>query len=794
MKPSALASLLALLALSLASIDTRALDPVPEKLVVLTFDDSVASQYSIVLPILKRYGFGATFYITEGFSFPTNKQDYMTWEQIAQLNRDGFEIGNHTRDHLGVSEGTLGKLREQVEAINSRCAENGIPKPVSFAYPGNAITPAAIPILKELGFRFARRGGAPEHPYDWGRGFAYEPGPDHPLLIPSAGDARPDWTLDDFKRAAKQARDGRIAVLQFHGVPDRDHPWVNTAPARFEEFMSYLHTNAFKVIALRDLARYVDSAKVPADPLAVIEKRKNERLELLVEGGIVDAADGKPLAARFYIRGSDGSWYFPKSAALQGSAIRYERRNWINTNVVEMHTTLSAHPFHAELPPGRYTFTVEHGKEYFPESREVVVERGMAKLVFRLRRWVNMAERGWYSGDAHNHRDPAELPNVMLAEDVNVGLPMTDWTTTSTVAPSASGRGLDVGSAGAPVRIDDTHVWHPRNTEYEIFQTGRSNHTLGALLIVNHRTRFDQSVFPLRAVAEKARAEGALLDLDKHNWPWSLALVPLLNIDLYELANNHHWETEYAIKKWAVPAPPWMGLTGSGSATERDWTLYGFQTYYALLNCGFRLRPSAGTANGVHPVPLGFSRVYVHLDEPISFDAWMRGLAAGRSFVTTGPMIFARVDGQWSGATFQGETATNTHRLTCTVLSERPLESIELIVNGESTLQFGPQNRQVSTGAYETEIATNFTPISTSWLAWRCFESRPNGRFRFAHTGPWHFEVPGQLLRPRKVETDWLAARVREEIARSQSVAPQSLIDDYQQALKIYEKLGETAR
>ena len=73
---------------------------------------------------------------------------------------------------------------------------------------------------------------------------------------------------------------------------------------------------------------------------------------------------------------------------------------------------------------------------------------------------------------------------------------------------------------------------------------------------------------------------------------------------------------------------------GNGSNDELNWTLYGFQTYYALLNCGLRLQPTAGTANGVHPVPLGFSRVYVHLDEPFSFDAWMRGLAAGRSFVT----------------------------------------------------------------------------------------------------------------------------------------------------------------
>jgi peptidoglycan/xylan/chitin deacetylase (PgdA/CDA1 family) len=785
---------LILLAVMLTSWSVSALEPIPDKLVVLTFDDSVASHHSVVRPLLKRLGFGATFFITEGFSFRKNKQDYMTWAQIKELHDDGFEIGNHTRDHLGVSVQTLGRLREQVEAINKRCAEHSIPRPTSFAYPGNAITPEAIPILKELGFRFARRGGAPEHAYEWGRGFAFEPGQDHPLLLPTAGDARPDWTLNDFKRAADQARDGRIAVLQFHGVPDREHPWVHTRPERFEEFMRYLHTNGFKAIALRDLARYVDSDNVPASPLAVVEKRKSGRKEVLVEGEIVDAESGKPLPARLYISGADGGWHFPKSVSALGSAVRYERRSGFNKNAVEMHTTLSPHPFRVELPPGRYTFTVERGKEYFPETREVTVERGMARPVFKLRRWVNMAEFSWYSGDTHNHREPSELPNVLLAEDVNVGLPMVDWTTTSTVAPSDSRNGFPGNFGDGPVMIDGTHAWHPRNTEYEIFRTGNASHTLGALLVLNHRTRFTQPALPLAAVAEKARAEGALLDLEKHNWPWSPALVPLLNIDLFELANNHHWQVDYSVKNWAVPAPAWMGLEGSGTATERDWTLYGFQTYYALLNCGFRLRPAAGTANGVHPVPLGFSRVYVRLDGPFSYDAWMRGLAEGRSFVTTGPMIIARVKGQWPGTVFPVTEPPQECRVECIVRSEQPLESVELVANGIVVERFEPQSRQTAAGSFETSVTTRFQPKETSWVAWRCFEKRAGGRFRFAHTAPWHFEVAGRKIRPRKVEADWLVSRVKEEIARSQGIAPENLIEDYRRALKAYEEIAATAR
>src|SRR5688500_18958327 len=205
-----------------------ALEPIPDKLVVLTFDDSKASHYTVVRPLLKKYGFSATFFITEGFSIHTNKEDYLTWEQIGELHRNGFEIGNHTRDHKGVSKANLSGLRERVEAINAQCAVRGIPAPVSFAYPGNAIEPGSIQIIEELGFRFARRGGAPEYPYEEGRGVAYEPGRDHPLLLPSAGDARPAWTLENLKRATAQARNGRIAILQFHGAPDLEHPWVHT--------------------------------------------------------------------------------------------------------------------------------------------------------------------------------------------------------------------------------------------------------------------------------------------------------------------------------------------------------------------------------------------------------------------------------------------------------------------------------------------------------------------------------------------------------------------------------------
>src|SRR5262249_9121819 len=96
--------LLAALAVLLLGSAAFTLEPIPHKLVVLTFDDSEKSHYTAARPILLKYKFGATFFITEGFDFPTNKKDYMTSEEIAQLHKDGFEIGNHTLDHKSVTE------------------------------------------------------------------------------------------------------------------------------------------------------------------------------------------------------------------------------------------------------------------------------------------------------------------------------------------------------------------------------------------------------------------------------------------------------------------------------------------------------------------------------------------------------------------------------------------------------------------------------------------------------------------------------------------------------------------
>ena len=158
-----------------------------------------------------------------------------------------------------------------------RCAENGIPRPITFCFPGFSHNLSAVEVLmtKKV-FTFARRGIRPEFE-DGGRGGlgpAYNPKLDHPLLVPTTWYSGPESGTDDLKKAVAKAKDGKITVLCYHGVPAIEHPWVNTDPEVFKEQLQFLKDHGCTVIAMRDLRKYVDPTNRPEDPYAQIEERK----------------------------------------------------------------------------------------------------------------------------------------------------------------------------------------------------------------------------------------------------------------------------------------------------------------------------------------------------------------------------------------------------------------------------------------------------------------------------------------------------------------------------------------
>ncbi|MBI1313580.1 hypothetical protein GC176_19995 [bacterium] len=523
-----------------------------------------------------------------------------------------------------------------------------------------------------------------------------------------------------------------------------------------------------------------------------VELHAAEQAATELHGRIVDADSRQLLPARISIQSNNGEWFFPQSASPDGSAIEYRKERQAGS--IEMHTTLSAHPFAVKLPPGRYTVTVERGKEYLTYEKSIDIGDQRVELTIPLKRWINLGDRGWYSGDTHTHRTIGELPNVMLAEDLNVALPLTYWVTKSDTAPTQGDKAAGGNLKPQPIAVDESHVIYPINTEYEIFtvkQVPDGRHTLGAIFILGHKQAFDFGVPPVSPVTVETRKQGALLDLDKHSWPWSLMLVPVMDVDLFELSNNHVWRTQFGFRRWTIETlPQYMQLeTDADGFTEWGWIDFGLQTYYALLDCGFRMRPSAGTASGVHPVPLGFGRVYVQLPDGFSYEQWMQGLDAGRSFVSTGPMLFVEVNGQPPGSTLRADAKSLTCRVTGSAEAPHPIDRIEIVSNGSIVQRIGGAATQTDRGGYRQSIDASVTLDASGWVTVRVFEKRPDGRVRFAHSSPVHVEIPGRPLRPRREEVRWIIEQMQREIARHSGVLTEDAVAEYRLALRTYQQI-----
>ena len=185
--------------------------------------------------------------------------------------------------------------------MEESCIAHGIPKPVTYCYPGGHHCRTAVEALHDAGYLFARRCCSPEHVdhAEGAIGRPFVPGVDHPLLIPTAGIGGPSMDLGDLRAAVSTACDGRIAVICLHGVPD-DHPFCSTTPELFERFVDHLADHEYTVIALRDLARYVDPWQRPADPYAPIEGaplRARARFDQRVLHRAVGSTDRAPAPA-----------------------------------------------------------------------------------------------------------------------------------------------------------------------------------------------------------------------------------------------------------------------------------------------------------------------------------------------------------------------------------------------------------------------------------------------------------------------------------------------------------------
>jgi peptidoglycan/xylan/chitin deacetylase (PgdA/CDA1 family) len=136
----------------------------PDRVVVLTFDDGFADFLSEALPVLKRYGLVATLYIPTSYVGSTSKwmwrdgegeRPILNWEQIAEVRDQGIEIGAHTLTHPQLDLIPLARARQEI--VQSKdILEQRLQQPVlSFAYPYGYHRHAIKRLVREAGFTSA---------------------------------------------------------------------------------------------------------------------------------------------------------------------------------------------------------------------------------------------------------------------------------------------------------------------------------------------------------------------------------------------------------------------------------------------------------------------------------------------------------------------------------------------------------------------------------------------------------------------------------------------------------------
>ena len=260
------------------------------------------------------------------------------------------------------------------------------------------------------------------------------------------------------------------------------------------------------------------------------------------------------------------------------------------------------------------------GIEYEPRSIRFSVKKGkVPELEVQMRRWSDLRREGWYSGDTHVHFvSPHAALLEAKAEDLNViNILATKWDELITNVEHFT---------GGPDRVSEP--------ETIIYVNEESRHDfLGHTVLLNLK----HLVYPLTWGGPDEGVPGGIdyppmarqADDGPNAQGGFVRLGPLPGRARRVWPSTWPWERWNSIDlmTWGDPLVPRYNRPAAA------------EVWYRLLNCGFRLAAAGGTDKMSNIQVAGIPRVYVQVPGPFSYDAWLDGIRAGRTFVTTGPML-----------------------------------------------------------------------------------------------------------------------------------------------------------
>ena len=450
------------------------------------------------------------------------------------------------------------------------------------------------------------------------------------------------------------------------------------------------------------------------------------RFELLDRGRnwvhvtVLDDDTGKPVPCRVHFRSPEGVPYQP-----------HGHHNQVNSNLGSWHLDVGGDlrlgqityayidgTCQGWLPRGDVIVDVARGFEYEPIRARVRIEPGQRELTLRLKRWTNMNQQRWFSGDSHVHFLSTQGSHTeSQAEDLNVvNLLQSQWgslftnTEEFTGEPSVSRKG-------------DNIVY--------VSQENRQ-HFLGHMILWGLK----RPVMPWCSDGPSEAELGGAMETTLSHW-----------------ADEAHAQGAYVISPhFPNPngEPATLVATGRLDGVEMIRTTeHNHTEYYRYLNCGYQLPLIGGTDKMSSDVAVGMYRTYVNIpdDQEFNYENWCRSAAAGRTFLSGGPIMGFSVDGRQIGDTVE-TSGPGTVEVEAWAESILPIHSLEIVHNGRVVA-----STTDSDGARRLALKETVKIDGHSWLAARCggpsyYDMTPHHdmwrRGMFGHTSPIYVACGGE--------------------------------------------------
>ena len=560
---------------------------------------------------------------------------------------------------------------------------------------------------------------------------------EHPFVRQGRRETR--IVLNDSKHSGKPFD---LDVEVDRGIATYAYPLPEASP---EDFMNDPLKGFGESLNPKSSPTYVEIAAIPSATVTV-KQNGNEvdkvrwgdveekglvdtpkmRVELLDRGRnwvnvtVLDDETGRPVPCRVHFRSPEGIPYQP-----------HGHHDHVNSNMETWHIDVGGDlrlgqityayingTCQGWLPRGEVIVDVARGYEYEPLRTKVKIEPGQQELTLRIKRWINMNSKRWFSGDSHVHFLSTQGSHTeSQGEDLNVvNLLQSQWGSLFTETEEFTGR---------PSVLQDGN-----NIVY-VSQENRQ-HFMGHMI---------------------------LWGLKKPVMPWCSDGPGEAEIGGTMETTLSHWADECHSQGGKVILPHFPMPNGEPAALIATHRVDGVEMirqaeyhhieYYRYLNCGYRLPLIGGTDKMSNEVPVGMYRTYAYMPDDLEFnyDNWCKSVSEGRTFLSGGPIIHFSVEGQNIGDTVQLSGA-GTVEVEAWAESIFPIHRLEIVQQGRVVA-----SSEDLKGTRRLSLKTKLKVDGHTWLAARC--GGPNyynyiphhdiwSRGIFAHTSPIYVACGGE--------------------------------------------------